>query len=79
MKMWKLFKSDIRLYHVKVNIIQDYSHFDAKLDVVLYDEEVIVEYAKYSKVINNNFENTDLDAVVKCCISEYEDWKYLGE
>lgn len=77
MKMWKLFKSDIRLYYVEVDIIKGYSHYDAKLSVVLYNEDKTVEYAKYSKLISNYFKNKDLDDEVKFFINDYEDWKIL--
>lgn len=74
-KKWKLFKSEIRMYYVEIEIIKNYSYEHAKIILSVYTEDKTNFLAKDEFLISNYYSNSTLDTYAKRVIEDYEDWK----
>lgn len=74
-KKWKLFKSELRVYYVEVDITKYYSYDTAKIVISIYTEDKTILLTKDEFNVSNNYGSSTLDIYAKRVIEDYEDWK----
>lgn len=74
-KKSKMFKSELKLYYVEVEIFKYYSCDQAKLIIYLFDDNKKVLLEKEEFRISNHYKHTDLDNCAKKVINKFEDWR----
>ncbi len=72
---YKLFKSELGLYHVEVEINKYYSNEHAKLTILLCTDDKKTVLAKDVFYISNYYDYSDLNVYAKRVIENFEDWK----
>ncbi|WP_304427962.1 hypothetical protein [uncultured Clostridium sp.] len=76
-KIEKLFKTNIRVYRIVINVEPKYSDSNMRLTIVGYNENKTEKYFEDITVINNYHNNEYLDKLVMSYINNFEDWKII--
>lgn len=76
-KKEKIFRSKIKMYKVEIEIQKDYSMFQSRLLIRLFDKEKYHKFHEEIHLADKKISNSDLDVLAINCIKNYEDWKVI--
>lgn len=76
-KIEKLFKTNLRVYRIVINVEPKYSDSNMRLTIGGYNENKTEKYFEDITVINNYHNNEYLDKLVMSYINNFEDWKII--